>query len=104
MADKLEKIGAELKRARVKRDEWNERVKILEEKYREEENTQICDITHAENLTPSQLAQLIRLMKTNVPSGDLMDVLKNKSEDGKSETEHAQPVETKHGEGEQYEG
>ena len=30
MADKLEKIGAELKRARVKRDEWNERVKILE--------------------------------------------------------------------------
>ena len=35
---KLESIGADLKRAREKQAEWNQRVKDLENRYREEEN------------------------------------------------------------------
>ena len=35
---KLERIGADLKRAREKQAEWNQRVKDLENRYREEEN------------------------------------------------------------------
>lgn len=103
MANKLDKIGAELEKARTKRDEWEKKVKILEAKYHEEENTQICDITHSENLTPSQLAQLIELMKTNVPSGNLMDVLKQKSETDAPGQKVTQVDENKYGEEVHYE-
>lgn len=38
---KLEKIGADLKRARAKQAVWAQRVKELESRYREEENSVI---------------------------------------------------------------
>ena len=57
---RLKKIGAELKKARARRDEWDGKVKELERKYREAENTCIHDMVHAANLTPEQLAELIR--------------------------------------------
>ena len=58
---KLERIGADLKRAREKQAEWNQRVKDLENRYREEENGVIYSMVHAANLTPEQLAQIISL-------------------------------------------
>ena len=58
---KLEKIGADLKRARVKQAEWTRRVKDLENRYREEENSVIHSMVHAANLTPEQLAQILEL-------------------------------------------
>ena len=57
---KLKKLGTELKKARAKRDEWDAKVKELERKYREAENTCIHDMVHAANLTPEQLAVIIR--------------------------------------------
>ena len=56
---KLEKIGADLERARVKQAEWTRRVKNLETRYREEENSMIHSMVHAANLTPEQLARII---------------------------------------------
>ncbi|MGN0265527.1 MAG: DUF4315 family protein [Oliverpabstia sp.] len=61
MSAKLEKIAAERERARKKRDEWDAKVKELDRKYREEENSEIHDMVHAANLTPEQLAEIIRL-------------------------------------------
>lgn len=58
---KLEKIGADLKKARAKRDEWDQRVKSLEARYREEENTVIHSMVHAANLTPEMLAHIIAM-------------------------------------------
>ena len=58
---KLEKIGADLEHARVKQAEWIQRVKNLENRYREEENSVIHGMVHAANLTPEQLAQIIEL-------------------------------------------
>ncbi len=58
---KLEKIGADLKRARTKQAEWTQRVKDLESRYREEENSVIHSMVHAANLTPEQLRQIIEL-------------------------------------------
>ena len=58
---KLEKIDADLKRARAKQAEWTQRVKELEDRYREEENSVIHNMVHAANLTPEQLAQIIAL-------------------------------------------
>ena len=57
---KLKRIGEDLAKARAKQREWEERVKILEKKYREAENTCIHDIVHAADLTPEQLAVIIR--------------------------------------------
>ena len=43
---RLEKIGADLEKARVRQKEWTTRVKNLEERYREEENAVIHDMVH----------------------------------------------------------
>ena len=61
---KLEKIGDDLERAKKKRSEWDQRVKELENRYREEENTVIHGMVHAANLTPEQLAQILRQAAT----------------------------------------
>lgn len=61
MSAKLERIAAERDKARRKRDEWDVRVKELERKYREEENSEIHDMVRAANLNPEQLAKIIRL-------------------------------------------
>ena len=61
MSKKLDKIAADIKKAKEKRSEWDKRVKELEQKYREEENTEIHDMVRAANLTPEQLAQVIAL-------------------------------------------
>ena len=58
---KLEKIRADLEKARVKRDEWDQRVKKLEARYREEENVVIHSMVHAANLTPEMLARIIEM-------------------------------------------
>ena len=58
---KLEKIGADLEKAREKQAEWAQRVKELEARYREEENSVIHTMVHAANLRPEQLAQIIAL-------------------------------------------
>lgn len=41
MGAKLDRIGADLEKARKKRAEWDARVKDLERRYREEENSEI---------------------------------------------------------------
>ena len=61
MSAKLERIAAERDKARRKRDEWDSRVKELERKYREEENSESHDMVRAANLNPEQLAEIIRL-------------------------------------------
>lgn len=60
MSIKLDRIGAELEKARKKRTEWDARVKDLERRYQEEENSEIHDLVHAANLTPDQLSELLR--------------------------------------------
>lgn len=86
MSAKLEKIGAELAKARAKRDEWDSRVKELERKYREAENTKIHELVHMAGLTPEQLAQLLRQAKTpgSFPS---VDISQEKQEEFYDETE-----------------
>ena len=51
MSLKLEKIAAEREKARRKRDEWEERRKEWDRKYHEQENSEICEMVHAQSLT-----------------------------------------------------
>ena len=73
---RLNRLRDELKKARKRRDEWDVKVKDLERRYKEAENTCIHDMVHAANLTPEQLAELIRAASSGLPyslpaSGDL---------------------------------
>lgn len=61
MGAKLDRIGADLEKARRKRAEWDARVKDLERRYREEENSEIHEMVHAANLTPDQLSELLKM-------------------------------------------
>lgn len=65
---RLSRLRNELAKARKKRDDWDSRVKDLERRYREAENTCIHDMVHAANLTPEQLAELIRSMPLRSPA------------------------------------
>ena len=61
MGAKLDRLGADLEKARKKRAGWDARGKDLERRYREEENSEIHEMVHAANLTPDQLAELLRM-------------------------------------------
>lgn len=64
---KLARLRDELEKARKRRDEWDAKVKDLERRYKEAENTCIHNLVHAANLTPEQLAELIRRAATELP-------------------------------------
>lgn len=78
---KRKKIGAELMKARAKRDEWDKRVKELERKYREAENTCIHEMVHAANLSPEELAELIKKAFQAAPTGDAASVIHQSEEE-----------------------
>ena len=74
MSARLDKIGADLAKARAKRDEWDARAKELERKYKEVENTEIHEKVHAANLSPDQLSELLRMFASDmVPKPDTIN-------------------------------
>ena len=66
MSLKLEKIAAEREKARRKRDEWEERRKEWDRKYHEQENSEICEMVHAQSLTPDQFDELMQFVSKEV--------------------------------------
>ena len=66
MSAKLDRIGADLEKARKKRAEWDAKVKDLERRYREEENSEIHEMVHAANLNPEQLSELLRMFAADM--------------------------------------
>ena len=57
---RLNKLKEELEKARKKRDEWDAKVKNLEHRYSEAEKVCVYGIFQAANLTPEQLAEVIK--------------------------------------------
>ena len=82
MGTRLEKYRNELAKARQKRAELDEKIKELEAKCMEEENTEIHNMVRAANMTPEMLARL--LSQTPV---DRIRTLNNESEDTANEDE-----------------
>ena len=74
--EKLYKIGGELTRARAKREEIDAQIKELERKYREAENVTIHNLVHGANMSPEQLAALIKMS-----AGEKLEAMKDDSED-----------------------
>ena len=92
---KLKKIEAELKKARMKRDEWDRKVKDLERKYREAENTCIHDMVHAANLSPEQLAEFLKLVASGRPAVETHDLaFKTKANDNDPDEDYNESEDT----------
>ena len=81
MSLKLEKIAAEREKARRKRDEWEERRKEWDRKYHEQENSEICEMVHAQSLTPEQLAVIIQMAQAAVPNPENLKLDAKEMED-----------------------
>ncbi len=64
---RLNRIRAELKAARKRRDSLDAKIKDLERRFNEAEKTCIHDMVHAANLTPEQLAKLIDSVAKGLP-------------------------------------
>ena len=72
----LRKVGADLEKARKKRAEWDAKVKDLERRYREEENSEIHEMVHAANLNPEQLSELLRMFAADMaPKPDTINTM-----------------------------
>lgn len=82
MSAKLERLARELDKARRRATEWEDKVRDLEQRYQEAENTEIHQMVHAANLTPEQLGQLLRQAANTLPNPNRMP-----KEDGEDEAE-----------------
>lgn len=81
MGAKLDRIGADLEKARRKRAEWDAKVKDLERRYREEENSEIHELVHAANLTTDQLSELLRMFAADmVPKPETINSMNEQEE------------------------
>lgn len=86
MSKRLEMIAQELEKLRKKRTRMDEQIRELEDKYRETENTEIHEIVHAANLTPEQLAKVLKSLQHSLPQGKIPgEVLGVKEKDENSE-------------------
>lgn len=61
MATKSDKLHLELEKAKAKRAELDEKIKDLEQKCIEAENTEIHEMVRAANLSPEELSRLIHM-------------------------------------------
>ena len=66
MSEKLDKIGADRDRAKEKRDQWDARYKELCQKYIQQENTEIHEMVRARNMTPDQLAEVLKALQNGM--------------------------------------
>ena len=81
MGAKLDRLRADLEKARKKRAEWDAKVKDLERRYREEENSEIHELVHAANLTPDQLSELLRMFAADmVPKPETINSMNEQEE------------------------
>ena len=77
MYEKLDKLRTDLKRAKQKKMEMEAKIRSLEQKLQEAEDTQILAEVKQMNLTPEQLAQFLQLAaagKLPMPSREETDM------------------------------
>ena len=60
MSEKLEKLRADLARARERRIQLNNRIELLERRIAEAEKVEVAEMVRVANLTPEQLAALLQ--------------------------------------------
>ena len=68
MSEKLDKLRASLEKEKERRIKINNRIAILERRIQEESAAEVADMVRTANVTPEQLAILLRQAATMPPS------------------------------------
>lgn len=82
MYERLDKLRADLEKARKRKVEAEVRVKATEEKLREAENSQVLNDVNALKLSPEQVAQFLKLAASGqLPMNGMALNLKDEKEE-----------------------
>ena len=87
MYEKLDKLRAELSRAKEKRADADAKVKQLEQKLKEAENMQILADVGAMKLTPEQLAEFLQMVRSGQAQGAARNPFPDNKKDEMEESE-----------------
>ena len=68
MGERLEKLKAMLKKEQERRIKLNNRIEILERRIQEEDSAEVNEMVRTANVTPEQLALLLRQAATATPN------------------------------------
>ena len=68
MSEKLDKLRATLKKEQERRIKLNNRIAVLERRIQEEEAAEVRSMVRTANVTPEQLAALLRQSATATPN------------------------------------
>ena len=68
MSEKLDKLRASLEKERERRIKINTRIESLERRIQEEEAAEVSSMVRTANVTPEQLAALLRQSATATPN------------------------------------
>lgn len=76
MSEKLEKLRADLAKAKDRRIQLNNRIELLERRIAEAEKVEVSEMVRSANLTPEQLAALLRQAADLPPNPALLEAVK----------------------------
>ena len=68
MSEKLDKLRADLAKARERRVQLNNRIELLERRIAEMEKVEVAEMVRTANLTPEQLAALLQQAANTTPN------------------------------------
>ena len=68
MSEKLDKLRATLKKEQERRIKLNNRIAVLERRIQEEEAAEVSNMVRTVNVTPEQLAALLRQSANTTPN------------------------------------
>ena len=68
MSEKLDKLRASLEKERERRIKINTRIESLERRIQEEDSAEVNEMVRTANVTPEQLAALLRQAATATPN------------------------------------
>lgn len=75
MSEKLEKLRADLAKAKDRRIQLNNRIELLERRIAEAEKVEVSEMVRSANLTPEQLAALLRQATDLLPNPALLEAV-----------------------------
>ena len=68
MSEKLDKMRADLAKAKERRIQLNNRIELLERRISEAEKVEVAEMVRVANLTPEQLAALLQQNANTTPN------------------------------------
>lgn len=68
MSEKLEKMRADLAKAKERRIQLNNRIELLERRIAEAEKVEVVEMVRTANVTPEQLAMLLKQAANAAPN------------------------------------